>query len=234
MFRYTHDGFSLIEEADGPRKPVLPENEIRFHDRRVSSGGVTPSDGSMDTGISMRTSDPLSIGGRAAAPGTMKNSPGSGWTPRLEEDGRGECETRLPLRGCRGVQPGPARGQQQSGARRPSRAQPCPSKADERPRAAHVHYDERTHRRPPSAPSRAPDPTAARSVDPLIAEAPARGRDRRCCRCSRSCLTSIPASGQPANACRSPRILDASSRRPRWSRDRTVPIAHPAATAASW
>lgn len=43
----------------------------------------------------MRTSDPLSIGGSAAAPGTMTNSPGSGWTPRLEEDGRDVCEIRM-------------------------------------------------------------------------------------------------------------------------------------------
>ena len=43
-----------------------------------------------------------------------------------------------------------------------------------------------------------------------------------------------PGNGHPANACRSPRIFDARSWRPRWSRDRTVPIAHPAATAASW
>ena len=47
------------------------------------------------------------------------------------------------------------------------------------------------------------------------------------------CLHSQPGAGHPVNARRSPRIFAARICRPLCSRDRTVPIAHPAATAAS-
>src|SRR5262249_29282446 len=48
-------------------------------------GGVTPSDGSIATGTSIRTSVPLSIGGRPTASGTITNSfGGSSRTSRAD------------------------------------------------------------------------------------------------------------------------------------------------------
>ena len=146
----------------------------------------------------------------------------------------------LRREGYRDVQSGPDAGRPPSTSPRRPRAPPCTSTAgrSERPRAAVA-----PRRTRPSAPLRAPDPPRARRPPRPAGAAPAPDRDRRRSpslhhHCHHSCSAasrySQRGAGQPANARRSPRSFAARICRPRWSRERTVPIAHPAAFAASW